>query len=136
MRVSSHMQGAAMKQIFCILAFTFLGVAASDMTMTVDQLKDFIKSSVEKKYPDKQVAEYLKHVKLANKLDDETVENLQSLGTGPKTTAALHDLRDSTEKLAPPPPPPPPKVYKEPDPPDSIEQAKIIDARARLRHEL
>jgi hypothetical protein len=121
------MQGAAMKQIFCILAFTFLGVAASDMTMTVAQLKDFIKSSVEKKYPDKEVAEYLRHVKLKNKLDDETVENLQSLGTGPKTTAALHDLRDSTEKLEPPPPPPPPKAYHEADPPDSIEQAKIID---------
>src|SRR5271166_3395021 len=102
MRVSSHMQGAAMRQIFCILAFTFLGVAASDMTMTVDQLTSFIKSSV-KTYPDKQIAEYLKHVKLTNKLDDQTVEDLQGLGAGPKTIAALHDLRDSTEKLAPPP---------------------------------
>jgi hypothetical protein len=116
-----------MRKLLYILSFTIFTALAVDMTMTVDQLTSFIKSSVEKKFPDKQVAEYLKHVKLANKLDDRTVEDLQGLGAGPKTIAALHDLRDTTEKLPPPPPPPVKPVYKQPDPPDSIEQAKIID---------
>lgn len=117
-----------MKKVLYILLLTVFAAAASDMTMTVEQLKSFIKSSVEKKFPDKQVAEYLKHVKLANKLDDRTVEDLQGLGAGPKTVAALHDLRDSTEKLPEAPPPPPKAVVKPLDPPDSIEQAKILDA--------
>jgi len=114
------------KFLFLVVIASFMA-AASEMTMTVDQLVSFIKSSVQKHFPDKEVAEYLKHVKLANKLDDRTVEDLQGLGAGPKTIAALHDLRDATERLAPPPPPPPKPVYKQPDPPDSIEQAKLID---------
>ena len=114
------------KFLFLVVITVFLA-AAADMTMTVDQLVSFIKSSVQKRFPDREVAEYLKHVKLSNKLDDRTVEDLQGLGAGPKTIAALHDLRDATESLAPPPPPPPKPVYKQPDPPNSIEQAKIID---------
>ena len=45
-------------------------MAAATMTLTVDQLVSFIKSSVQKHYPDKEVAEYLKHVTLTNKLED------------------------------------------------------------------
>lgn len=101
--------------------------AASDMVFTVDQLTSFIKSSVQKHFPDKEVAEYLKHVKLSNKLDDRTVEDLQGLGAGPKTVAALHDLRDSTERLPPPPVVVPKAPPKQADPPDSVEQAKILD---------
>ena len=56
--------------------------------MTVAQLVMFIRSSVELKQPDRQVAEYLRHVKLTDKLDDRTIEDLQSLGAGPKTVAA------------------------------------------------
>lgn len=102
-------------------------MAAATMTLTVDQLVSFIKSSVQKHYPDKEVAEYLKHVTLTNKLEDDTVEDLQGLGAGPKTIAALHDLRDSSAKLQPPPPVVPKAPPKPLDPPDSIEQAKVID---------
>jgi len=112
-------------QILVLATFT---AAASDMTMSVDQLNSFIKSSVQKHYPDKQVADYLKHVRLSNQLDDRAIEDLQGLGAGPKTVAALKDLRESTAKLPPPPvvaPKAPPKPL---DPPDSIEQAKLIDA--------
>src|SRR5437764_11389088 len=92
--------------------------AAADMTLTVDQLVSFIKSSVEKRFPDKQVADYLRHVRLSNKLEDRTIEELQGMGAGPKTVAALHDLRDGTAGLAPPPPPAPKPTYKPLDPPD------------------
>jgi hypothetical protein len=117
-----------MIKALCFLVLAAFAAAAAEMTMSVDQLVSFIKSSVQKKFPDKEIAEYLKHVKLSNKLDDRTVEDLQGLGAGPKTTAALHDLRDSTENLAPPPVAAPKPAPKPLDPPDSIEQAKIIDA--------
>ncbi len=119
----------------CVLsAFSFLLAvalavpAASDMTLTVEQLIGFIKSSVSLKQPDKQVAEYLKHIKLKNKLDDDTIEELQSAGAGPKTVAALKELGETTASLAEPP-----KVVEAPKPmpmapPDSIEQGKILEA--------
>ena len=101
-------------------------LAASEMRISVEELITFIKSSISLKQPDRQVAEYLKHVKLSNKLDDRTVEELQSMGAGPKTVAVLHDLRDSSASLAAPPPPVE-KVKAAPlPPPDSIEQGKII----------
>jgi len=114
------------KLLHFLLLATFLA-AASDMVFTVDQLVSFVKSSVQRHFPDKEVAEYLKHVKLASKLDDRTVEDLQGLGAGPKTVAALHDLRDATAGLAPAPVVVPKAPPKQPDPPDSVEQAKVLD---------
>jgi len=118
-----------MKKLLQILIVSAFTAAASDMTMTVEQLTSFIKSAVQLKTPDPQVAEYLKHVKLSNRLDDRTVEELQGLGAGMKTVSALKNLINSSASLPdpapPPPPPPPPKL---PDPPDSIEQAKVLDA--------
>ena len=97
------------------------------MRLTVAQLTDFIRSSVKMKQPDRQVAEYLKHVKLANKLDDRTIEDLQGIGAGPKTVAMLRALGETSGSL-PPPPPVPMKVVAPSVPgPDSIEQAKILD---------
>jgi hypothetical protein len=101
--------------------------AASEMNMTVAQLVMFIRSSVELKQPDSRVAEYLRHVKLTDKLDDRTIEDLQSLGAGSKTVAALRELGDASASLPVAPPPPPKPVYVPPPPPDSIEQEKIID---------
>jgi hypothetical protein len=123
------------KPIFSLLLISLLAVlsaspAGSEMRLTVTQLKAFITSSVNLKQPDKQVAEYLKHIKLTNKLDDQTIEDLQSLGAGPKTVAALKELGEATAKLAEPPPvveTPKAAVFEEP-PPDSIEQGRILDA--------
>jgi hypothetical protein len=116
-----------MRWIFCLV--TALGLAASaEMSLTVAKLVQFIHSAVELKQPDRQVAEYLKHVKMVEKLEDKTIEELQGEGAGPRTVMALKELRDASEKLATAAPPPPPKpVYVQPPPPDSIEQAKIID---------
>ncbi len=101
--------------------------AAGEMNLTVAQLVMFIRSSVQLKQPDRQVAEYLRHVKLTDKLEDRTIEDLQSLGAGPKTVAALRELAEASANLTVAPPPPPPPVYVPPPPPSSEEQAKIID---------
>jgi len=110
-----------------ILVTAALLTAASEMNLTVAQLVMFIKSSVELKQPDSKVAEYLHHVKLTDKLDDRTIEDLQSLGAGPKTVAVLRELGDASASLHAAPPPAPKPVYVPPPPPDSVEQEKIID---------
>ena len=80
-----------MRWILCLV--TALGLAATaEMSLTVAQLIQFIHSAIELKQPDRQVAEYLKHVRMAEKLDDQTIEDLQGQGAGPKTVAALKEL--------------------------------------------
>jgi hypothetical protein len=118
-----------------ILLFLFATVLAVSQTkMTLDQLKGFIKSSVSNHLPDKQVAEYVHKIQLSNKLDDRTVEELQGLGAGPKTVAALHDLRDSSASLPAAAPPPPKPVYVPPPPPNSIEQKQVLADATEYAH--
>jgi hypothetical protein len=105
------------------------GVAVSaEMAMTMDQLVSFVQSSVKNHIADKEVAEYLRHVKLSNRLDERTVEDLQGSGAGPRTVGALRDLLSSSATL-PPPPAPKPKATPPPAPaaPDLSEQGKIIE---------
>jgi hypothetical protein len=101
-----------------------LGAAASAWTqqpMTVDKLVEFLRSSIQLKYVDKQVAAYVARIHLSEKLDDKVIEQLQGDGLGPKTVAELRKLSISTASLpaanlkrpAPPPPPPPPPPYDE-----------------------
>ena len=110
-----------------VLVTAAILTAAGEQNMTVAQLVMFIRSSVQLKQPDRQVAEYLRKIKLTDKLDDRTIEDLQSLGAGPKTVAALRELGEASASLRVAPPPPPPPVYVPPPPPNSMEQAKIID---------
>lgn len=103
--------------------------ASAQMTMSVDKLVEFIRSSIERKQPDKEVAGYLRTVKLNSRLDDWVIEDLQALGAGAKTLAALRDLRDASAKL--PAAPLPPRVQAAvppPDPPDSEKEKVLADA--------
>jgi len=115
-----------MRRILCLVTTLGLAVGA-DMSLTVDKLVAFVKSTIQLKQPDKQVAEYLHHVKMVEKLEDQTIEELQGLGAGPKTVGALKDLRDGSANLREAAPPPPKPVISPLPGPDSIEQAKIID---------
>lgn len=116
-----------MRFLLVLATAAILTAATPEMSLTVAQLVMFIRSSVELKQPDRQVAEYLRHVKLTDKLDDRTIEDLQSMGVGAKTVAALRELSEASASLPVAPPPPPKPVYVPPPPPDSVEQAKIID---------
>ena len=110
----------------CFLAF---GQGA----MTVNQLREFLKSSIQMKTSDQEIAKYLKTVKLSERLDDRSIEDLQGQGLGPKTVGALKTLRDATASLKEakpePPPPPPPPVRP---PPPAAEQGRIIDEAREL----
>ncbi len=115
-----------MKRVF--LFVTIAAALYAQRSMTVAQVTGFVKSSVEQKLDDRQVAEVLKKTRLTEKLEDRTVEEMQALGAGPRTIAALRELSQASASLpapAPPAPKPAPRVYTAPDP---EEQARIIEA--------
>jgi hypothetical protein len=96
--------------------------------LTVEQLVSFIRSAIQLKQPDRQVASYLGTVALTQRLDDVTIEDLQSEGAGPKTVEALKTLREASQTLSAPPqptptPPPPPPI----PPPSETEQNRVIE---------
>jgi hypothetical protein len=117
-----------LKLIFILLAWSL--TAFAQRSMTVADLTAFIKSQIKMKADDRTTAEFLHaKIKLTQKLEDSTVEELQGLGAGPRTVAALRKLEEESAGLgaAPPPPPPAAKLPPKP-PPDSVEQAEVIAA--------
>jgi hypothetical protein len=102
-------------------------LAAMAQTLTVSELAKFLQSSVQLKMTDKEVAGYLGKVKLKERLDDRTVEEMQGYGLGPKTVEALHALRDRTQQFAAAQPLVPDAKPRPIPPPTSREQAEIID---------
>lgn len=73
--------------------------------MSVEALEQFIKSSINLKHPDKQVADVVKTLKLTQRLTASTVENLQGMGAGPRTVEALKLLIAGSAALPVAPPP-------------------------------
>jgi hypothetical protein len=115
-------------------------LTAMGQSLSVQKLVSFLQSSEklikEGKMTDKELAGYLGKVKLTERLDDRTIEEIQGFGSiGPKTLEALHGLRDrSTSLAAAKLPPPEPKPAPIP-PPTSQEQAAIItDVREWALH--
>ena len=88
-----------------VLILLATGLMFAQRTMTVAQLEGFIKSSIEQKLDDKEVAEALKRTRLSEKLDQKTLGTLMSLGAGPRTSAELRTLSDTSASLPAPPPP-------------------------------
>src|SRR5690349_20330454 len=79
--------------------------AAMGQSLSVDKLVAFLQSSSkmnkEGKMSDRELARYVSQVKLTERLDDRTVEDLQgSVNLGPKTLEALRALRDHSQALA------------------------------------
>ncbi len=107
-----------MRLRLAIAAPLVLACALAQQTLTVDQLLSFVRSSIKLKQPDREVAAYTAKLKLSQKLDERTIEELQGEGAGPKTIAALNELASASASLptpqpkeakpAPPPIPPPP----------------------------
>src|ERR1039457_4937679 len=104
---------------------------AMGQSLSVEKLVAFLQSSEklikEGKMTDHDLASYLTKVKLTERLDDRTIEEIQGYGKiGPKTLQALTSLRDRTQALAaaapivappkPTPIPPPPGTGPGPAP--------------------
>jgi hypothetical protein len=96
----------------------------------VSQLVSFIESSIKLKQPDKQVAAYLAKLKLSERLDARTIEDLQGDGAGPATMEALRRMVEGSIGL----PGPAPKAVKPAAPtmpPPPIGEQKAIIERVR-----
>lgn len=108
-----------------LLALGISWAAANEIT--VAKLTTFVKSSIQMKHPDKEVAAVVRTFKLTEKLDDRTIEDLQGQGAGPKTLEALRNLRDSSTNLKVAAPPPQAVKYVPAPPPNALEQGQLID---------
>jgi hypothetical protein len=114
-----------------LAAVLAVGLVASAETLSVAQLLRFLESSQtliqQGKMTDRQLADFLVKVKLSERLDDRTLEDIQGQVTvGPRTLAALHKLVDESGALAAGAPIEPPAKPRPIPPPTSEEQAAII----------
>jgi hypothetical protein len=108
--------------VVCLLA----GYGFAQQALPVDKLVEFIKSSIQQHMQDKEVAGFLKSVRLTQRLDARTIEELQGQGAGPKTVAELNRLAEVSATLTAAPPPPPPKKVSDGGPPPSYEEQQEI----------
>ena len=99
--------------------------------LSYSQLRQFIRSSVDQRIKDKDVANYLKRQVVRFAVTDGLIEEFVGWGIGPRTLKALEELQTATSNL-----PEPQKLQAEvgkprqPPPPSSEEQHRIIaDAR-------
>jgi hypothetical protein len=106
-------------------ALAFCLACAAQNTLTVEQLIAFVKSSVERKMTDAEIARYLHTVKLDHRLSDSQFEDLLTAGLGQRTLQALHAIHDQSQSLTPADPSPP-KASALPPPPTPQEQAALI----------
>ncbi|MEO8099428.1 MAG: hypothetical protein ABI811_17125 [Acidobacteriota bacterium] len=115
-------------QLGFLLAILLAPSAWAQRPMSVAQLRQFIKSSIDLKQSDRQVADLVKTLKMTERLDARTVEDMQGLGAGARTIEALKLLSSASLTLAPPKPlaPPPPAAPKRPDP-SVAEQQRILE---------
>lgn len=112
---------------FALLIWITAAAHAQTQITTVAQLVGFIKSeSGQLKQDDRRIAEFLHKIKLTEKLDDRTVEELQALGAGPKTVAALRELSAASANLPAPAPPAPKAPRPVIQAPYSVEQQRIL----------
>jgi len=104
-----------------LLAFALISLALAQTSITVAQLKQFVHSSVEKKFPDKQVVRYLKMYKLTERLADRDLMMMIAENPGPETAEQLKEMQEAAKSLPvpedmvksatpPPAPMPPPPV--------------------------
>ena len=110
-------------------------VLAAQTALDYDRLRDFLKSSIEQGFKDKQIANYLKTQKLKFALSDKLIEEFVGWGIGPRTLQALEALQPLTAGL------PAPRLVAEtgrrtqqPPPPSLEEQRRIVaEARANAK---
>ena len=109
---------------------------ASSERMTVEQVKEFIRSQINMRADDRTTAEYLhKSIKMSQKLEDSTESSeLQKRygSTGPRTSgcAPQEICEEESARLAAAPPPPAPAPEGSAEAPRRIpmEQAEVIAA--------
>src|ERR1017187_6982392 len=99
-------------------------LAAAQGRGSVNDLVAEVRLELQRNRSDSQVAKDLRKGKLSERLDDRTVETLQSEGAGPETVAELLLMRDRSSDLPRPATP----AIAEPPAPSPAEQVQIWNA--------
>jgi hypothetical protein len=113
-----------MRPRFQIVLLTACLGAAAQGGDSVHAVVAQVRSALQGKRSDSQTAKSLRKIKLSERLDDRTIETLESEGAGPGTMAELLILRDLSRRLPPPARP----AIAEPPAPTAAEQQRIWDA--------
>ena len=107
------------------------GTLAAQSGLRFDQLRDMIRSSINQRLNDREIAKYLRSQKLTFELTDAIIEDFVGMGVGPKTYDALLKLKEQSVGLpAPDTTPAAAAKPSQPPPPSQAEQDRII-AEAR-----
>lgn len=116
--------------------FRFLGLSLlcglltvamlAQRAFTVAEVVTFVKNQIKAKGDDRATGDYLHKIKLTQRLDDRTIEDLQGQGAGPRTLAALKALADESAGLPAPPPAVVVAQLPPPKPPSAEEQTEIL----------
>ena len=85
-----------------LLVLVLCGALWAEVRMNIDQLRAFVTSSRKLGHTDKQIADYVKTIRMTERLDEATIEDI---GPGPRTAEALRRLIDASRELPPPKPP-------------------------------
>jgi hypothetical protein len=113
-------------------AFALCAVSLAEPPLSVQKLFEAVKSSIAQKSSDKDLADWLATVQLTNRLEDQTIEELQSMGAGSRTVTALKKLGSLSAKLpaasSPLVPAPSAQTYVQPPPPPDRELHSILTA--------
>src|ERR1017187_4241731 len=86
----------------CLLACF---AAAAQSASSVAAIVESVRQGLRLNHKDSQVAKSLRKFKLAERLDDRTIETLESQGAGPATVAELEQMRDASAHRPVPPVP-------------------------------
>ena len=103
--------------------------AAAGAGSTVNEVVAVVRSAIEHKRTDAQVAKALHKMDLIERLEDRVVEELESAGAGPVTVAELEQMRTSSQHLKKPSAPP---RFASPPEPSPQEQASIIAEAGKI----
>jgi len=123
--------GLAAKRVARIgLAAMALGVAvwAAAQPATVADVVTLVKAGIARKHADGSMARALGKLELSDRLENRVVEELESLGAGPKTVEALVNLRDRSAGMPPANPQP---AFDSPPAPNAAEQNAALNSAAR-----
>jgi hypothetical protein len=117
-----------------LLGLIWAALAAAQSALTWPRLVSIIQSAGKLGQSDKEVASYLRKQKLSFSLSDVQIEELQGMGAGPQTVAALRQLQQASKGLPPAPrldAPAPAASARPVEPPPSLEEQKRIIEEAR-----
>ncbi len=99
-------------------------LAIAQATRTAEEIVRYIRTAIEQKYKDADVAATLQGMRLSTRLDAKSVSDLQRLGAGPRTVAALTRLAESSASAGPAAPKSEPAA---PPAPSATDRTRIIE---------